>query len=433
MRKLVTFLVLYLSLPALAPAADLPQVFQIVADKCSHGSRRVQTGFLADGYSGLITSLHGVFGCDSILARRTTGEKVFDGLIIEDVDIENDAALLRSIDLAAIALVGLPTGSVPPPGAKLRVIGHPQALLVQHRIDLTLESATKYLEDMLPPSQETLQLLLSRASPAVGILVLSLTGDIQPGHSGAPILDAEGRVVGIGNGGLMGGTVGIGWGIPLAQLQLRPKEERQARLAMLQQQNPTLLFDFAVAQEFSFSASPHKTKPGAEVILHFNESIRATYSVYLDKRGPLPRIEEGKKVVITVPGDMASGEYYVEVRQGGRRILSTNKVTVDNWLDTFSFFVTPKRVQTGQKVILHLNHPDAAGRFHIFIKGHYGRIRSRLSRKATLASGSQIVVIVPKDLIDFEAYFELNAEGRQYTAGPVCVDNPNYVSSLPPC
>jgi len=40
-----------------------------------------------------------------------------------------------------------------------------------------------------------------------------------PGLSGAPLLDAQGLLVGIANGGLEDGAVGICWGIPAAQLQ----------------------------------------------------------------------------------------------------------------------------------------------------------------------------------------------------------------------
>ena len=41
---------------------------------------------------------------------------------------------------------------------------------------------------------------------------------MQPGHSGAPIIDREGRVLAIGNGGLKSGTIGQGWAIPVAKL-----------------------------------------------------------------------------------------------------------------------------------------------------------------------------------------------------------------------
>ena len=434
MRKLAVFLLLLLPMSSVSSGADLPQVFQIVADECSHGPRRVQTGFLADGHQGLITALHGVLGCNTLQARRAADERPISGLKIVEVDIERDVALLSSAGLQKSELLGLPTGPVPAPGAKLWIVGHPQGFLVQHRIDLTLESSTKYLEDLLPADRNLVQILLSRASPAIGIPVLSLTGDIQPGHSGAPILDQAGRVVGIGNGGLKGGTVGIGWGIPLVNLELVPREKRQTRMATLLQQSPTLLFDFAVAEDVSFSVSPPRTAPGEELTLHLSGSLQSDYVVYLGDRGPLPKktMAGGEVVVITVPSDIKSGDYDLEIRHGGRQILSTNKVTIENWLDTFEFSVTPPRVATGGDVTLHLNYPAPVRYFDIFLKGYYGRVNRKLYRKATLSGGSQVVVTIPDDLVDFEFYIELSRGNLRYTA-PVCVDNPNYHTASPPC
>lgn len=46
--------------------------------------------------------------------------------------------------------------------------------------------------------------------------ILRVSDIIQPGHSGAPIIDAAGQVVGIGDGGLYEGTKRINWAIPAA-------------------------------------------------------------------------------------------------------------------------------------------------------------------------------------------------------------------------
>ena len=47
-------------------------------------------------------------------------------------------------------------------------------------------------------------------------IVAAFTGNMQPGHSGGPIVDADGRVVAIADGGLEDGAVGLSWGIPIS-------------------------------------------------------------------------------------------------------------------------------------------------------------------------------------------------------------------------
>jgi len=433
MRRIILMLLLtLLAFPIeLRSDENLPQVFQIVADKCSHGPRRYQTGFLAEGFDGLVTALHGVVDCESKIARRAVGELVFEDLEIAEVDIRNDVALLRSPQLSAANLPRLSTGSVPKRSAKLYIVGHPQSLLVQHRMELTLESADKVLADLIPAGEEK-QKLKYRASPSVSAPILSLTGDIQPGHSGAPILSDQGRVIGIGNGGLKSGTVGIGWGIPLSQVQLSSKDSRLTLLDDLEKENATLLFDFVTYEEFSFSVRPKKAKPGEEITLRFSKPIRDRYEVFFGTRGPLPKsvLSGGREVVITVPGNTSTGNYHLEIRYGGRQVKSNDTVYIDNRLDRFSFTVSPKNVKTGQDVRLHLS--DSFGRhFRIFIYGKYARKRLPVQRKATLSDGRVIVVKVPENLSDGEFFFEMQFGSRRYSAGPIVVDNPR-VHRAPP-
>lgn len=57
--------------------------------------------------------------------------------------------------------------------------------------------------------------------PSESLEILNLEGNLVPGLSGAPLLDSGGHVVGVANGGLEEGAIGICWGVPstyLAQL-----------------------------------------------------------------------------------------------------------------------------------------------------------------------------------------------------------------------
>jgi hypothetical protein len=55
----------------------------------------------------------------------------------------------------------------------------------------------------------------TRSSPDVNIEVLSIRGRLQPGYSGAPILETGGKVVAVGSGGLADGFADVNWAIPI--------------------------------------------------------------------------------------------------------------------------------------------------------------------------------------------------------------------------
>ena len=83
---------------AFAAAPEGIYVFHVEAAGCkAPPDRRAQPGFRLRGQRGIVTALHGVVGCSQITARRAEGEsQAIRGLTVELVDIEHDAALLRS-------------------------------------------------------------------------------------------------------------------------------------------------------------------------------------------------------------------------------------------------------------------------------------------------------------------------------------------------
>lgn len=220
---------------------DLQYIYLLEAADCvSLPEARSQTGFRLQGVQGIVTALHGVVGCSHITARRPETGEVHNLLVVALVDVERDVAVLAGPTLPiAGGLQPHPTGI--PDQSEVIVLGHPAAIPTTWKMPLQVESfALRPLYDVLPPN--LFQAVQQRKSPEVGVLVLRLNGNLQPGHSGAPIIDQTGKVLGIGSGGLGDGTLGIGWAIPLSGINWKPRHERERDLYDVAAFEPTLVF-----------------------------------------------------------------------------------------------------------------------------------------------------------------------------------------------
>jgi len=239
--------------------ATSSSIFRITSAGCSHEPyKRTQTGFRVDDdkIPGIVTALHGVADCSEINAIANDGTKL-EALETVRVDIDRDVALLWSTEVESLPTGGLNienTGAVNEDDA-LYTIGYPVNLDTQlSSKDLSLRRMAE-LADLIPSDAEMIRYLFKRASPYLGIQVLSIEGHLLPGHSGAPIFNESDQVVGVGNGGLYLGQVGIGWAIPWSQIEWKTVSEQISgrvstedvrRLNDLSQNNPT---------QFSFDGS----------------------------------------------------------------------------------------------------------------------------------------------------------------------------------
>jgi hypothetical protein len=94
--------------------------------------------------------------------------------------------------------------------------------------------------------------LLARRSPDLQIRTLFAEAHFVPGHSGAPVLNAQGQVIGVVSGGLKEGYIGKSWLIPWADVVWQPLYDAagalnpalKARWELLQQNNPELALSF---------------------------------------------------------------------------------------------------------------------------------------------------------------------------------------------
>lgn len=231
-----------------------PYVYKIRIGQCKYPpALRIQTGFRVKGLEGIVTALHGVVGCDSVVAQPIGGAKPYRDLIIGKVDIDRDVALLWSEEIESELDVGLDSAS-PVSGDDYLgayLLGYPKDIISQRILKNVEIIDTTALGNLLPTVE--LDAMAARGSPSIAIEVLAVQSSFVPGHSGAPLLDRDGRVIGIANGGLDLGRIDMAWAIPWDGIQWEMVSSQVSqevsmtdleRLKDLETLDPNLLFAF---------------------------------------------------------------------------------------------------------------------------------------------------------------------------------------------
>lgn len=156
----------------------------------SHGS-----GFMV-GDTGLVaTNLHVAAGCTEAVGRFADGT-TYEVEGYAAVDPAHDLALLKLKD-APPSLSGfqLSDDAYPPRGLAVWAIGHPQGI----EFSLSPGEVSRVLatSDLPAASQKFLRALMNGAAPVAETRWIQHSATIAPGSSGGPLVDAEGRVLGI--------------------------------------------------------------------------------------------------------------------------------------------------------------------------------------------------------------------------------------------
>jgi hypothetical protein len=109
-------------------------------------------------------------------------------------------------------------------GEHLQVFGYPLGVPRRDNMPVSVSYATKespQLNQGLSPDAR--KELVAQGFPNLSTEVLHLDGgNLVPGHSGAAVIDGEGKVLGIGSGGLASGSAGIGWAVRAQYLRDLP-------------------------------------------------------------------------------------------------------------------------------------------------------------------------------------------------------------------
>lgn len=204
--------------------ADLPDekilrevgssIVRVHAESCT-GPNAVGTGFVWSSRRQVVTALHVIAGCSAISVYSETARR-FIGARVANVLRRADLALLELDDDAP----GNPlpvTSARPNTHADVVAVGYALQVPTMGTTPLKVSFGSDVLKDVIP---DTVRAELEAAgSPATDIAIIRLAGDLVPGLSGAPIVDATGAVAAVANGGLQNGMVGISWGLPVDNLR----------------------------------------------------------------------------------------------------------------------------------------------------------------------------------------------------------------------
>jgi S1-C subfamily serine protease len=164
------------------------------------------SGFVVDEDGTIVTNAHVVEGASKVTVSFEEGGEAIDAEV-KGVDDDSDLAVLK-IDPEATDLTVLPLGDLSEVdvGDPVVAIGNPFGL--QRTVTSGIVSALQRQLDA--PSGFTID------------DVIQTDASINPGNSGGPLLDAQGRVIGINSQIATGGgqgSVGIGFAVPVDTLK----------------------------------------------------------------------------------------------------------------------------------------------------------------------------------------------------------------------
>lgn len=229
--------------PGFGQTADR-YVYMITIPKTSNHNASIQTGFRLNGAKGIVTALHGVADGIIFSALNDNGD-VINKLRIVKVDIRADLALISSDELDNRPAEGLTaaTANGISTGSPCYAWGHPAGIDLYKKSANIGSPAFKLVQQLVPPASA--QDFNTRMSPAADLNVINVEGNLVPGDSGAPLLDSSGNVLGVVDGGILGGAAAISWAIPLNSIVWRNSSVENQRLQTLASLSTANLFAFS--------------------------------------------------------------------------------------------------------------------------------------------------------------------------------------------
>ncbi|HEV7639990.1 MAG TPA: trypsin-like peptidase domain-containing protein [Gaiellaceae bacterium] len=181
---------------------DAPGVVQITASNASSGSESLGSGFVIDKAGHIVTNFHVVRGATKVFVSFTSKDQL--GGTVVGLDPSTDIAVLK-IETHASALTPLELGNSDgvSVGDTVYAIGNPFGYVRT----LTSGIVSAVQRQIKAPNSLTID------------NVIQTDASINHGNSGGPLLDADGRVIGVTSQiyaeNSQQGNVGIGFAVPV--------------------------------------------------------------------------------------------------------------------------------------------------------------------------------------------------------------------------
>ncbi|MEK7728682.1 MAG: serine protease [candidate division KSB1 bacterium] len=281
---------------------------RFAGDKMESGS-----GFVWSQPDYIVTALHVVAGATGVTVYAETSKKEREAAILS-VHQESGLALLK-LKTNDLALAPLKVASAPNPKEAHYIAGYRRDAKTRNGEDLRFSLSFTQQQTLgnFFMNQEHFETVVGKQSyPQYQAQILRVNSLIMPGHSGAPVFDNNGLVVGVGEGGLQQGIARLNWVIPaqtylaglLASQNPKPAEpSRQADLNSAYVENAVVV----KGARRRVKATNNKVKTLKEPVLHLVWTAAVAQAVISPKDlHNLQRInaEAGKKGAIDLQKEL---------------------------------------------------------------------------------------------------------------------------------
>jgi hypothetical protein len=281
------------------------------------------TGFSWQESMYVVTALHVVAGVNEITVHNSSGKT--SGASIVNVLLEADLALLKlNSDLGLIPLKLEPVN--PNTGNNYTIWGFPHAVfkMQDNEIRLSRSLEANPILDHLINGDKLKYELEKQKYPSPNVSILKIASIIQPGQSGAPLLTSDGKVVGIADGGLRGGTALLNWAMPAATYVPRLSSSRDPIPSMVSIQSSlfnsstTILADDMPAdseEEYDYDYYQILASAESENTIHMNgQYITRTWTAsFNDIISTLSKEEAGDLMKVLQEFDVNMDDTYYDI------------------------------------------------------------------------------------------------------------------------
>jgi hypothetical protein len=216
---------------------QLSEIFAQSAGKqnAANSVVKIETKFKGPDDKGRIVDMagNGTGWCYSDALHVITALHVVAGIPDKDISVFNEISkkrsqakvikVLKEADLALLELasdIGLKPMTLdivdPQSTSEFYVWGYPHGIptMAGDYIRFSLSHGNQPILNNLLQNEKLKEVLEKQKYPQLHAKILRLSSTIQPGHSGAPILNNTGKVIGIADGGLRSGTARLNWAFP---------------------------------------------------------------------------------------------------------------------------------------------------------------------------------------------------------------------------